>query len=674
MIPFNHQSTSISALLVILLFSNLYKITIAIEPNPILDLSVFGECVIHFTKMQDDWETIDRTESIIHAQYQSRETHQHQLISIYNSSFNENNPVDTLIQPSISIMEECTLNVLLGVHWNQHYKLAQIIQFSNYTYSSDPFSTYILIVDSRNQPVYYDTWMTFPTRIFYFEFPSPYSSSISLPHFVKYLCLYCTGSPYVRMQVTPKLSSVSYLNLRSKWVRQEIVFRLHTVPWRFTLFSGQENAFRKTTESQCAYGLIEILSKATEPNMTVVMEPMFTKDTFYSGFTGKIFMYVFYRKAVSFSNANRVWYEHLTRGQMFYCICKLTNGQTLIYEGWIGSFTPNVWLGVFITVVSVSIIGACQAARSSNKQNTSLLAIILRTDLLLTFLDVFSMFLRQGEIKKNLIMSLCTLAAAILLAFYENFMTSAIISPEPPKHHSLRSLIEASYILVYTTHAIDHEQRTALENELLKYNVKYDRRQIMYINASMFGSMKAMDSGGNYLAYFNYYSEEVAKSTLSLMQLANPGCKCFISNYGFHEIPSYNEIHHFLRSKFYGTLNRLQANGLHYFYRTRCVSIASHLVETRIKRRVQAAELDNTTLSNGVGIEFGSPDYIGWSSLSAFFCLVGILVVFCILDFILIEIRLLTINVHRVKRTFSRRSLNAVSELGNVHVIKVQSI
>jgi hypothetical protein len=673
MVSFHHQSTYILLLSVILLLSNFHKITTAVKPNTLLDLSVFGECVIHFTKMQDDWETIDRTESIIHAQYQSRENHHHQLISIYNSSFNNINPVNSLIQPSISIMEECTLNVLLGVHWNQHYQLAQIIEFSNYTYSSEPFSTYVLILDSRNHDVYFDSWGTFPTRIFYFKFPSPDSSSIGGPHFINYLCLYCAGSPYIRMHVTQNLSSASYLNLRSMWVKQEIVFRFNSVAWRFRLVSAQETTFRKTTDSQCEYGLVELMSKATEPNMTVIMEPLHTKDTFYSGYTGKVFMHVFYQNAMRFSTANSCWYEDLNRGTMFYCTCKLTNEQTLVYEGWIGSFTPKVWFGIFITIVSVSIIGACKASRSPNKDTTSL-GFISRTNLLISFLGVLSLFLRQGQIKKNLMMSLCALTSAILLAFYENFMTSAIISPEPPKHHSLRSLIEASYILVYTTHSNDDEQRLVLENELLKSNVKYDRGQIMYINISMFESVKATDSDGNYLSYFDWYTEDVAKSRLSRMQLTNPGCKVFISNYGFPEIPKYNEIHHFLRFRLYGTMNRLQANGLHYFYRTRCTSIASHLRETEIKRRVQAAELENGTSSTSLGIEFGSPDYISWSSLSALFCLVGIWVVFSILVFILTEIKLVNLSVYRERKPCSRRNRNVVSELDNISVIKVQSI
>jgi hypothetical protein len=650
---FRHPSSLVSAVVAFSWFWTGLDLTIALTANNLLDLSVFGECVIHFTQMKDDWETVDHAEAIIHDQYQSSESLQHQLISVHNSSFDAMDPAGSLIQPAIGVKEKCTLNVLLGVDFDRGLSLYGIVTNSDYTYSSDPFSTYILILTSQLEYVYSEHWNVLPTRIFYFEFPSTYESSQVRPPFVQYYCALCAGPLLVKMPITPMLAFTSYLNLKSILVQQNILLQTSSVPGRYEFNSEQYRAFRESSSNQCGYGFMELLSKTTETNMTVIVEPDRSKYTFHSGYTGHVNMGVFY-SVIRFRDTASSWYEENCKGHILYCTCKIKAQRNLIYEGWLGAFTPNVWLGVLIAILSFSFLFACKSSGITKPETKS--AFCTQKCLFAPFFDVFSMFVRQGELKKSLLMLLVCFAAAIILCFYENFMTSAtIIAPDPPNYHTLKSLMRDGYTVLYQASSVDDFTKHFLEKHLFDSGVAYKSKQLKGVNLTTFHLLKAMDTNKNYLSYYNVFSNTQSAIRLRQMQLYNKGCYCFILKHGFYEVPGYVRITHFLRFRFQRTLNRLQQNGLHHFYRKRCENIANALTETRIRRRIDADEFMSNNSASHLSTIFESNDYIGPPSLNIIFCSLGALCLSWILVFTLGELKLLIISFGWVKRLFDTK-------------------
>jgi hypothetical protein len=652
---FSHPLSLILAANAVHWFCTVFRMTMALSVNDYLDLSAFGECVIHFTKMKDDWETIDRTEAIIHAQYQSREAHQHQMISVYNSSFDKKDPVRSLIQPDVSVKEECALNVLLGVHFNQQPTVIEIILTSNYTYSSDPFSTYIFVLDSELKYAHSDRWKDIPTRIFYLGFPDPSSISHKNPPHLWYICFQCARSVYAKMYITPNLASVSSLNLRSNWAKQDIVFKRLFVTSRFILYLGQYWAFKKPSMSYCEYGFMDLLSKSAEPNMTIIVQPLYTGHNYQSGYTGNIQIDVSY-VSFTFRRATSSWYEYLTKGHILYCTCRTKTQRAFIYEGWIGSFKPDVWLGILISILSLS---AAVAFKSSKiKKPNVMFAVLTKTNFCVSLFDVCSLFLRQGGLRNNVLMLLGTFIAGIVSGFYENFITSAIIAPETSHHHTLQSLMDAGYTVLYKTFTTENFKIQTIENYLMDAGVAYNRKQIQLANASTFDSLKAVDENNNYLSYFDWFSDLARKSWLSRIQLYNKDCNCLTLEHGFHEIPGYTEINHFLSSRFHTTLNRLRGNGLYNFYRTTCRITADNLAKTRLKRMLDAEEFTRLNKSgSSPEIEFGSTDYIGSSNLNVIFCLLGVLCLTCLLIFSLVELEAFIVCVRCVKAVLSGRNI-----------------
>jgi hypothetical protein len=651
---FSHRLSLILAANAVHWFCTVFRMTMALSVNDYLDLRPFGECVIHFTKMKDDWETIDRTEAIIHAQYQIREAHQHTMISVYNSSFDKKYPVSSLIQPDVSVKEDCTLNVLLGVNFNQQSTLIEIIARSNYTYSSHPFSTYVFLLDSELKYAHSDYLKDLPTRIFYLGYPTPSLLSNRNPPYLWYVCFQCAGSVYVKVYTTQNLAFVSSLNLRSKWGQTDIVFKRLFAASRFTLYSGQYLAFKKPSVFNCEYGFMDVLSKTVTPNATVIVQPLYSGHNYQSGYTGNIQIDVTYVN-ITVRRASSSWYENFVEGHILYCTCKTKTQRPLVYEGWIGSFTLSVWLGILLTILSFSTLLSC---KSPNLQKSKTHPVLKRNNFWSALFEVCSLFLRQGSLRNNL-MLFCTFTAGIILGFYENFMTSAIIAPEPSFHHTLQSLMEAGYTVLYKTFAtedfksIDGFKKQNIENYLMASGVAYNRKQIEHVNASTFDSLKAMDDHKHYLSYFDWFSELAGKAWLTRMQLYNKGCNCAILKNGFHARPAYTEINHFLSSLIHKTLNLLRENGLHHFYKTKCQYAANKLSETILKRRLEAAE----SVRSPSGAQLGSTDYIGSPSLNVIFCLLGVLCLSCTLLFTLVEFKLLIISVRWVKQALSRRNI-----------------
>jgi hypothetical protein len=143
------------------------------------------------------------------------------------------------------------------------------------------------------------------------------------------------------------------------------------------------------------------------------------------------------------------------------------------------------------------------------------------------------------------------------------------------------------------------------------------------------------------------------------MNLNNEGCNCFILNHGFRENPFYMLAYHPLKLRFHETLNRLQGNGLQYFFCSKCHKDYDKLSNLRIKRKMEEAELANNKSSVRSTTEVGSTDYIGFSSLSVLFSLVSALCLIWLL-FIIVEMKLYIVCFRTAERVFTRRNLRRV--------------
>jgi hypothetical protein len=105
----------------------------------ILDLSVFGNCNIYLKRFRDDQGTVDLTEKLILVQQELRK--EYALTCIDNAT-----RILPIATPTVSLFEGCVLHIIVGIVPYHLMRLHTFMVINNYTYSSTPFSTYILIL------------------------------------------------------------------------------------------------------------------------------------------------------------------------------------------------------------------------------------------------------------------------------------------------------------------------------------------------------------------------------------------------------------------------------------------------------------------------------------------------------------------------------------------------
>jgi hypothetical protein len=187
----------------------------------ILDLTVFGQCNIYLKRFRDDQIYLDLTEKIIHVQQQNRKDYA--LTSIQN-----NTNLFSGLSPTVSLFEGCVLNVLVGVNPKYGEVLDIFMIDNNYTYSSTPFSTYILISPAyqADSDVIYPRFamLYLPVRVFYLLLPILQNDDLNLytrPYVL--VCAHCGESSWVKiMSISSDLAYISSLNFSSSWSRNNV--------------------------------------------------------------------------------------------------------------------------------------------------------------------------------------------------------------------------------------------------------------------------------------------------------------------------------------------------------------------------------------------------------------------------------------------------------------------
>jgi hypothetical protein len=92
-----------------------------------LDLTVFGTCNIYLKRFCDDQVAVDLTERLILVEQKYRRNYA--LTTIENAT-----RLSPVIGPTISLLENCVLNVIVGIAPSDDDRLVTFLYESNYTY------------------------------------------------------------------------------------------------------------------------------------------------------------------------------------------------------------------------------------------------------------------------------------------------------------------------------------------------------------------------------------------------------------------------------------------------------------------------------------------------------------------------------------------------------------
>jgi hypothetical protein len=184
----------------------------------IADLSMFGSCVVHMKRFRDTVVFQDLTSIIIFAQVSKRYT----LFTVTNAS-----SLSPQIQPLGSVREECSLNVVMGIFPTHSLPLYYFMFGSGYTFNSNPFSIYIIVMGPISAPVLVQpSSAVLPASIFVLRIPTnPFDAKgLNLDPQFLYICARCRVSMQVVLD-NRNIKSISDLSYESTWVNSRLVLQ-----------------------------------------------------------------------------------------------------------------------------------------------------------------------------------------------------------------------------------------------------------------------------------------------------------------------------------------------------------------------------------------------------------------------------------------------------------------
>jgi hypothetical protein len=551
----------------------------------ILDLTVFGQCNIYYKMFRPDQETVDLTERAILAQQQLRKNYA--LTCIYNAT-----SIDPMVSPSVSLYESCVLTVIVGIVPYDSDRLGDFMLRNNYTFSSTPFSTYILIPGP-----FQAKWIAkfprrhavmLPVRIFYLLLPTfreDDSGFYTSPYI--FVCAHCEESSWKKeMRASSDLASISSLNFSSFWSRNDVqivnedFLVTHDVtdcergPW--------ERIFR-TQRSVCSsfFSFMVVISRSVHPNFTVS-----ARDS-HGPFENRCFGFLQsgYFTNPSFSDASSSWFQVVNTGGLSFCDCKPKSRKELL-RAWATPFERKVWLGLTVTYLLLGFTVGTKLHVSKRYSKKSRVQ-----DFAVGFMAVAGLYLRQEGVNvgcRNLLL-LTSLCIGVILSLYENIVTSEIVVPPPTLEHNLTSLVMdvRSKVIYVADNTATNQRLKELELEARKWNIKYSKDQFQSTDDWYRISMAPPLENGTSLSYFGFYSAVESDSWLRKVKLLNNKCHCYIVKHEFRQKESYITFKIFLMHRFVFMSNILRQSGIISYFTEEYRTYEHKIRLTNVRRQLE---------------------------------------------------------------------------------------
>jgi hypothetical protein len=414
--------------LITLFFSFIIQIfEVQTEPFPIADLSMFGSCVIHLKRFRDNLVFIDLTTIVVLAQINNG---QFPLFSIFNGS----NPLPQ-IQPVDSLQEECSLQVLIGIHPRPSWELYDFMFSSRYTFNSNPHSIYIVLLDPSGNFPYVDRSSTmFPASIFVWKVPitNPiiHNAEDELrlkEHRFWYVCVRCSNF-WQLVGDNKNIRYISEVSYESNWYNSKLVLQAIVTTttgdktgcekyiWKLWLAPIGDHVRDDYKYCSKSLAFTDILARSVHSNLTVFLQPR--EDLSQDGFSGFF--------------VNGIWSPQ--RGIDHW------RASNISFRGWLNCFEGTIWMCIIVVTALAHSYICIQHYFRTWKYN-------IHTYINFAF-DIVEILIRQGSCKCCLI-AIFSLGGFIVSTVFENSLTSSLIVPNMEKEFSLSDLIELGYRIIY---------------------------------------------------------------------------------------------------------------------------------------------------------------------------------------------------------------------------------
>jgi hypothetical protein len=525
----------------------------------ILDLSVIGPCNINLKWFREHQLTVDLIEKIVLVQ-QKRRKH-YSLITIDNATRRV-----PMVSPTIGLFEGCVLNIIVGLGPYDDIRQDQFMIENNYTYSSTPFSTYILIpyTYKADETVMLPTFATLylPVRVFYLLAPIFPDDDVNLytrPYVL--VCVPCGESWAKKMAGSSDLAYVSSLNFSTSWSRNDVHIINQFYEGNMTGCDYAPWVGLGLTKCRHNFLLMDVLVRSVELNLS--LSAKYKRDFWDYRYLGHIDD-GYLNNQPNFEDAASSWFHDAAIGGIYFCDCN-PKSQTEMLTAWGAPLGRFVWQGLVITFLLLSLtigiklkVGKGYAKRKRSVQ-----------DYIVPLFTVAGLYLRQQGTKvgNQGLVILSSFCIGVVVSLYENSVTSELVVPPPKFEHNLSSLVmSVGMKIVYTgPNSSTNGDLLELQTQTKKYDIQYSKDQFELYKNELYDKALPLENQTR-RAYFGFYTAVESYLRLRKLKLANSKCHCYIVKHTFRKTEEYISFFLLQRKRFISILNVLRQSGITNFF------------------------------------------------------------------------------------------------------------
>jgi hypothetical protein len=522
------------------------------------DLSMFGSCVVHVKRFRDTVVFKDLTSIIIFAQV----TRRYILFTVTNAS-----SVSPQIQPLGSVREDCSLNVVMGIFPTDSLPLYYFMFGSGYTFNSNPFSIYIIVVGPSAAPVLVQpSSVILPASILVLKIPTNPFDAVALnlePRFL-YICIRCSVSVQVVLDNT-NIRSISDLSYESNWVNSKLVLQgivlgvMGDIRWcekyLWEMWLSRVGHSSRNVYKYCgkSFAFTDILARSVHHNLSVFLTT--GPDLSQVGFSG-CFFYGLWVTGTPIEpwRSSGVYFHVPASSTITYCDCE-RGLETISFWSWLNCFDGDIWTCIFIVTALIHSYVILQHYFISRKCNLHLY---------ISFgVDVIGIVIRQGSCKFCII-ALFSIGIFIVSTLFENSLTSGLIVSTAERELQLSELIESGYRILYTGNSIAFGSQLVYVKKLFNLSNVYLREENLQLLTT-----EAWDDPQSFstrkLAYFAFVTPagaESARQTIQSKVSYSSDCSCRIIGNKALSFPIYSSYLHQLKFRIFHVRELLLQAGI----------------------------------------------------------------------------------------------------------------
>jgi hypothetical protein len=596
----------------------------------ILDLSVFGPCNINLKWFREHQLTVDLIEEIVLVQQKLRKDYS--LTTIDNATRRV-----PMVSPTIGLFEGCVLNIIVGLGPNDGIRQDQFMMQNNYTYSSTPFSTYILIpyTYKANENVIPPKFamLYLPVRVFYLLVPILPDDDVNLytrPYVL--VCAPCGKSWAKKMAGSSDLAYLSSLNFSTSWLRNNVQIINRYFEGDITGCDYAPWVGLGLTKCTHNFPFMDVLVRSIELNLT--LSANYNRHNWDNRSLGHIENG--YLRNQHFEAAASSFFHDSAIGVIYFCDCN-PKSQTEMLTAWGAPFGRFVWVGLVITFLLLSImIGIKLKVCKGDAKTCSV------KDCIVPLFTVAGLYLRQQGTKvgNQGLVILSSFCIGVVLSLYENAVTSKLVVPPPKFEHNLSSLLmSAGTKIIYTgLNTSRNGNLMELQFQTTKYDIQYAKERFE-LNNELYNKALPLENQTS-RAYLGFYTAVENDQRLRQLKIMNNKCHCYLVKHTFRKTGHYIHFDLLLKKRFISILNVLRQSGITYFFNEKYRKHEGYLLLAKLRRLLEDKKLHSDFFAR----EEPGPDLIQLGNLYFLLVIFGGMGFVAVIIFTLTEMDWVTLH------------------------------